>query len=144
LLQDTSLNDNKYISYTIAPDTGYTLNLDNASFAIRSNPNILDAEIRSSLDGFTASLGSGDDFSSNGSFSADFSGSEFNTVTSTLEFRIYLWGYFGSGRVGGVTDNGDISTGVFGTAIPIPEPSTTTALLGGVALLIALRRRRKQ
>jgi len=149
--RNAAIADNDYFSFTIAPESGFTLHLDKIVFSgARAFDVARSAEsfaLMSSIGGFTSTdlsllegaitavdsaVGAYDQFS------IDLSGeAAYQNITTSTEFRIYMWGGTGGGSQAAIQyDN----LGVTGEVVAIPEPSSTALLgLGGLALI--LRRR---
>lgn len=64
-------------------------------------------------------------------------GNEFNSVSTTTEFRLYIYG-----ENGGSTNSQTIFDKVVVNATAVPEPSSLALLAAGLGLLAAPRRRR--
>jgi hypothetical protein len=159
LLQNTSRNNaidaNDYISFTITPTAGYTLSLDVISFkaatrdatagpankfALLSTQTGFTTAATSLLAGTVGSLNTtntGTYFS----FSVDVSEvSSFQNLTTTTEFRIYIWG--GGSSPSNSRVNYD-NFGVTGSTelIIVPEPSMLTLSCVAFGALLIRRRR---
>jgi hypothetical protein len=138
-----TLDPTKYYSFTVTPDTGYTLNLTQLDFFISRNANGPDAwQVRSSVDGFSSALGSG-----TGIYQGSPGAGPWTETTSlfslqnasAVEFRIY--GYEATGTGGGNLRVDDVI--LTGETLPImPEPSTLILL--GTACLMTLMLKRKR
>jgi hypothetical protein len=98
-----AVSGNKYLTFTVTPDSGYALNLDSLTFkaALVTAGNSLEFyALNTSVDGFTTSnvvaqstittvnAASGE----YESVSIDLSGSQFQNITEATEFRLYIWG----------------------------------------------------
>jgi len=127
---------NVYFSFVVSPDSGYELNLDELTFNVArggaATPRTYD--VRSSVDGFAASLVAGpvEILTVRPNFtpvSIDLSGAAFQSLTSPLTFRIHYMGQVG--QFGQAIDFDDIKLN--GEVAVIPEPSTLAllALAGG-------------
>jgi len=152
-----SLNAGKYYEVTLSPIAGYALNIDGITFGVRrSASGIRSYAVRSSLDGFSASitptisplnpnLGVGPDDSFRWMFdatstAADQAGSRllldagFDVLTSPVTFRFYGW-------------NAEVSSGTFsiddvqfsGDITEVPEPGVGV-MLPSTLVLFALSR----
>lgn len=94
---ESNIPENVYFSFTVTPDSGYELNLDELAFNVArggaSTPRTYD--IRTSVDGFAASLtGSIEITTERPTFtpvSVNLSGPEFQNLTSPLTFRIHFF-----------------------------------------------------
>lgn len=149
----SAITNSDYFTFTVTPDTDYTINLDsftfNAFISTDTGSNIpaKNYAVFSSLSSFT----SGNELTS-GTFtvtepspgiyptppqtiSVPVNGSQFDGLTSSVEFRVYVWGGTGFGKATNL-DNFTVD----GTAA-IPEPSAYW-LLGAMSALIYVVRRR--
>jgi hypothetical protein len=154
------LNSGRYFEVTLAPESGYLLDVDTIAFGVRRSSNgIRSYAVRTSLDGFEANLagrinpanpnlGVGPDnsfrwlFDATGT-TADQNGSQlilgsaFDSLGSAITFRFYGW-------------NSEIGLGSFsidnvvfsGSVRPVPEPAATALLPLGTMLLWVKRRQR--
>ncbi|WP_309380991.1 PEP-CTERM sorting domain-containing protein [Cerasicoccus frondis] len=138
---------NKYVTFSITVDEGYTLDLTTITFGIRRNGSGApdDYAILSSISGFTdsdalATLNTAS--TSAEAFSADTtSNSAFQTIAggTTVEFRLYGWN-------ANVDSSNTHITGasIDGTITAVPEPSTLALFAGIAALGVVAYRRRKR
>ncbi len=143
----TTFTPTSYFGFSITPDENMELDLDSFTLdAARAGGSTRGFQVRSSADGFTNDLTVTPDSSSIGSqrpnytsYSVDLSGLDFDSITSTLEFRIYP---FGGTNIYIDYDNYVVN----GTVSAIPEVSTCSLILGLASLgaLLALRRRRNR
>jgi hypothetical protein len=152
-----SIDLGRYLSVTITPNAGYSLDLNSISFTIqRSGSGIRSYSVRSSLDSFSANLpasispananlavGAGNQFqwvldsntsAQNGSLIT--LGAGYDALTSAVTFNFYGWN---AELVGGTfsIDNVVLS----GAVTPVPEPGTI-ALTGLGLVALALYRRK--
>ncbi|AFM04359.1 hypothetical protein Fleli_1974 [Bernardetia litoralis DSM 6794] len=102
-----AINLNDYYSFTVTPDAGYSLDLDNLNFGERrSGSGIRNFEIRTSLDGYSASYFSttfGDNTSTrhhNFTFTPAFS-----NITTAITIRIYGYNAESSGGTWRIVNN---------------------------------------
>jgi len=122
----TSFDNTAYFTWTIEANSGWEIDLSSLSYtgqASSSGPQQF--ELRSSVDGFTTSLGT---ISASGS-TVTLASTSFQNLTTPTEFRLYAWG--------ATVWNGTFSINSFdfkGSVSAIPEPSTYAAILGAVAL----------
>lgn len=141
-----SIDTNEYLNFSLSADSGYVLNLSSLSFAVANAgsaplPNG-QWQVRSSLDNYATSLGT---FSSNTTTSTfetksvSLTGSQFQNLSS-IQFRFYLWDLNNS-NIGTKALRTDTVT-LEGAVVVIPEPSSIALLLGGVGMLVCLRRLR--
>jgi hypothetical protein len=129
--------NNDFLSFTLTADTGLALDVNTISFLVRDRANGPDTlQLRSSLDGFSASLGEVTPPSSFGTRSFTL-GSGFDSVAG-VEFRLY--GYAAE-NVNGRLRLDDLA--IDGAVVPEPHEYAAAA---GVALLgfAAWRRRAKR
>jgi hypothetical protein len=153
---DAAITAGDYFSFTITPDSGFELDLDAIIFsASRAADNPRSAEswaLMSSITGFesadasietgvvTTVAGGVADYEQ---FSIDLSeNSLFQNITSTTEFRVYVWG--GTSNSSSSAVNYD-NVGVIGdvSAVAVPEPGTFALLAGCFALSSVMFRRRR-
>lgn len=133
-----------------APTVGYTLSFESIQLNFRNTSTGVRAmQWQYSLDGFsTAGIDVGSEFTLPGATTVadygpvDLSGvTALQGITTGVSFRLLGWndtGNLGSGGTGAVgTSSGD---NLVFTGTVVPEP--TTALLGGLGMLVLLRRRR--
>jgi len=147
-----AIGANEFHSFTLTPQTGNVLNLSSLTFdaAFYGGASGFNASfaLRSSVDSFASTIGSifvapaqNTSTPTFGSHSIDLSGVVFQGLSSSIEFRIYIFdNTSGNGRYLGLDNvvlNGSLSA--------VPEPSTYAALSGGViGLFVALRRKKPQ
>ncbi|MBJ6367536.1 hypothetical protein [Snuella sedimenti] len=111
-------NANDYFYITISPNACYEI--DFTSFVFNSQTSLLgplSIEVRSSIDGYTSSIGSPTTGLTETLSTIDLTGSEFQNINATITFRIYAWGATngnGTYSINDFTFNGSVS------------PSTTT------------------
>lgn len=140
---------NDYVSFTITPAIGFSMNLTTLTFdyANYSTDGTFPAEsffVRSSTNSFASNIGSTQSTpASAASFttaSISLSAAAFQNVTSTIEFRIYFQDGTSDVDRGALLDNVVLN----GTVAAIPEPSTS--MLMGLGLLLGAQRllRRKR
>lgn len=143
---DTSLNDSSYFTFSIQAAPGYQLDLAGATVSYRmarpGNGGNADWAIATSVGGLGVSnaVHTENDaaplntFPAPGSFNLPNTAS-YDGITGPVEFRIY------TGDGNGIFD---VSTfEVDGTISLIPEPGIYALAFGALALLVALRRRRR-
>lgn len=139
-----AINDGEYISFSITPTSGQTISLSSLTFdASAATSSIRSFYVLCSIDGFTTSsilLSVTNDSSATGMdttlaasanpYSISFSGSQYENISSTVEFRIYLQTATASQNIffDNIVVSGSIATS------QIPEPSTL-ALLAGLSIL---------
>ena len=131
-----------YLSFTISPNPGYVLNLDNFSLATAKVDSFTGSytgfyQVRSSVDGFTSAVLSGTISSVVPTFSTASTtlGPSFQNLAS-VEFRIYIWDSNNGAKNGVLVDN----ITVVGSVSLIPEPSSLAAAAAlGLAGLVAVQ-----
>lgn len=131
-----AFDPNQYITVTITPDAGNTINFTDATWDKGFfGAGMDDGTIRTSLDGFAADVATGSD----DGFEITYDLSGLGTVASEIEFRLY---FVNDGSPSAFTDlftNGVNDGWVFNGTV-VPEPGSLALLgLGGLAML---RRRR--
>lgn len=128
--------DNDYFEFTITPDVGKKLNLEEFRFSTRGdNGGPANWSVRTSLDGFTDAIYTNIG-QSQGNNSVDLTGASFDDLTSAISFRIYLAGRTGGSGAGGALANAGNGTQLLGTVTPVPEPSALVLALSGLALIM--------
>lgn len=140
-----AISTNDYIEFTLTPDGGYTMDLEDITVYLqRSNDpgSATTVFARSSLDSFGSTIDtlSSIPVSPSGfaNYSIDLTGSAYQDLTESVTFRLYAFGGNNSSsslRFDDLTVNGTAA---------IPEPATSAILLMGVAAGFALVRRRRQ
>jgi hypothetical protein len=141
-----SVNGNRYCQFTLTPDPGYQLNLASFSFDVTrggaSTPR--GWELRSSVDGFVATLGTGLIPTARPTFTSvlvDLSGPSSQGLTTETTFRFYGFMPAQGANLGIYLDNVQIDGSV---QVAVPEPAETAAVVGlGVGAFAWLRRNRK-
>lgn len=152
--RNDAITDGDYFSFTIAPASGFELDLDKIVFsaarAFDVNKNAESFDLMSSITGFETTdttllagtittvqvaLGAYEQFS------IDVSGnSSFQNIATSTEFRIYMWNGSGNGIQGAINyDN----VGVTGSVVAVPEPSTYATFAGMLAFTSVMFRRRQ-
>lgn len=140
-----ALTGNNYFEFTLTPESGYSMSVTSLFLQVqRSNTGASNLVLRSSLDSYTADLGSLLNFAGNNAtvgFTTDLSGnSAFQNVSAAITFRVV--GYTGAttGSTGFEGTGNDIA--VFGTVVP--EPGTVAFMGLGFGVLALARKRRMQ
>ena len=154
-----SLDPAKYLTVTLTPISGFTLNIDTIAFTVqRSGTGIRNYAVRGSGDSFAANLSASIspantqlavDGSNNFQWALDATttaqngslitlGTAYDALTSATTFRFYGW------NAEGVTGTFSIdNVNIIGSVTATPEPaSLVLATLGGIAVLVAVRRKR--
>ena len=141
---------NDYFSVTIGPNSGYNMNLDSLTFdygysSVVNTGGDLRAYVTTSDDSHAAFESFFTTTATDGtntitfpiSANVDLTGAEFQSISSDIEFRIYLSDAYNNNDVIHRIDNVTLN----GTVAAVPEPSSA-ALLGLGSLALILRRRR--
>jgi hypothetical protein len=143
----TGYDSSKYISFTISPEPGYQVTVDQIFFRFGSNTAASGTfEIRSDLDSFGSTISSAllPAFQASGG-TRTFAITGVDNVSSPVEFRLYsyLTTTVGGQRniTFGANPNELDDFVVSGTAIP--EPSTYALLAGMLTLTVVVLRRRR-
>lgn len=143
-----------YITFTVQAASGYQLNLNGGSFDFAWDPSgnastrVDQVALFSSVDGFTsgseiASISTIDDSPWAARTSIfNITGSQFDGLTSPVEFRLYLWNG-GTPDLPAAAQALEGVSSLNGSIVAVPEPSAY-ALFGGLLALGAclIRRRR--
>lgn len=129
-----------YFSFTVTPNPGNFLDLTSLDFDAARGGNATPRGwvVRSSVDNFGANLGSSDVDTVRTTltpYSVDLSGSQFDNLTSPVEFRIYT--YSPNDGLTVEYDNFELRGAVL---VTVPEPSGVVPVL--LALGLFVRRRR--
>lgn len=129
-----------YFQFSLAPDEGHAITATSFSFGYRStNTGPANYELRSSADDFSSTLAFGTLLPDGSWHSTDLQSFSLS-VTGASIVRIYGSGASsgqGTFRIDDFTLNGAVS------AAAVPEPSTYAAIVGALALVAAMTRRRK-
>jgi hypothetical protein len=136
---------NDYVSFTITPSIGFSMNLTTLTFdfANYSTDGTFPAEsffVRSSTNSFASNVGSTQTTTSGASASGfttasiSLSAAAFQNVTSAIEFRIYFQDGTSDVDRGALLDNVVLN----GTLTAVPEPATSMLL--GLGLLFGAQR----
>lgn len=138
-----ALTAGDYYTFSVAPETGFVIDLSSLDINFQTTGSGPDEwGLFSSVDGFSSAI---DTFTLDGASAAislDVSGSSFDTLTSSTEFRIA--GFGATGSTGAARFNGsgaDIVLSGFTSAIP--EPSTYALIFGALALALVVWKRRR-
>jgi len=147
--ETSSFTDGAYFEFTVTPQSGYALDLSSLTFDTIFNGSDTWAAVqgsfvvRSSIDGFSTNISSTfvENYQTGASFtsrSVDLTGFEFQNITGSVDFRIYL--YDNSTATGRYLRVGNVELN--GTVNAIPEPSHAAFVLAIAAVAgLSLRRR---
>jgi hypothetical protein len=128
------MDTSDYFTFMLTPDNGFSLQLTSLAYnGQKSGTGPGTFALRSSLDGFTANIGSP---AITGNL-IDLSAPEYQEITGSIEFRLYAWG--GTAAAGTYSVNDFVFEGIVNAAVP--EPATAT-LLGFGLLGLGTRRKR--
>ncbi len=116
---NTAFDINDYFEFVITPNSTYKIDFSSFVYTGQASSGITNFAFRSSLDGFTANIGSPATTGTTISLSA----AQFQNITSAITFRLYGWGTGGTYSINGFTFNGTVSTAIVCT------PPTTQASL---------------
>ena len=84
-----SLDSNDYFEFTLTPNAGYKIDFVSFLYTGESSPQgPTSIEIRSSIDGYTSSIGTPTITGT----TIDLSSSNYQNITSAISFRVYAWG----------------------------------------------------
>jgi hypothetical protein len=87
----SSLDANDYIEFTLTPNTAYEINFVSFVYTAQDSPTgPTNFAFRSSLDGYTANIGT--PIVSLSDVTIDLSGIPYQNISSTITFRFYGWG----------------------------------------------------
>ncbi|MDF3128484.1 PEP-CTERM sorting domain-containing protein [Kiritimatiellaeota bacterium B1221] len=156
----TSITQNDYFTFSVTPDAGASLSLDHLDMVYSLGANTQPAEttfvLMSSLTGFTdsdsiesfaSSLPGPANNAQGRAHTFDLSGtSELQNITSTVEFRIYMYNTGANSMTRIAIGRGFNSTPetdllLDGTISAIPEPGTFSLLVIALAGFVLTRRR---
>ena len=146
-----TLNPNKYLEFTMTPDAGYALNFTsfvlNSRVNFWSTSNVASVQFDSSLDGFTTTYVTNigpNTITGTSTTTVDLSAAAFQNITSSITFRLYIWGPTTADQAFVVEDfafNGDVVAlaSCVGTTVtwngtvwtPIPPVITSNVIING-------------
>lgn len=135
-----AIANNSFFSFTVTPDSGFLLDLTRLDLsAARGGASTARGfEVRSSLDGFSTSLGGDPTIDTVRTtltdYSIDLTAPAFDAVAGPIEFRVYTF----SPVAGNSVEYDDIS--LLGEVASVPEPSSGIFALAALGCLL---RRRK-
>lgn len=94
--------NNDYFEFTITPETGYPISITELFFNYERSPTGPKlGTLRSSIDGYNADIETFINLAMNDSKTIDLSNAGITNQTSTIAFRLYLYGNVGNGRGSG-------------------------------------------
>lgn len=97
----SSLDINKYFYFTLTPNGGYEIDFTNFVYTGQaSGTGPVNFAVRSSLDGYTANIGS----ATAGGTTIDLSGATYKNISSSITFRFYGWGASAAGGTFSIND----------------------------------------
>jgi hypothetical protein len=109
----------KYFQFTLTPDVGYEIDFNSFVYTGQVSSGTPTLEMRSSLDGYTASIGS----PSVAGTTVSLTAGAYQNITSAITFRVYVYNIAGAGTTysindfsftGNVNSIGTITTGTIG------------------------------
>lgn len=141
-----ALTDDNYLTFSVTPQNGTSFDLTSVTFRHYIGSNIVRSAnswaLFSSVDGFAQAnaINTGTSAVQGWQDQVVTLGSQFDNVSTTTEFRLYIFG-----ESGGSTNSQSIFDKVVlnGEVVAIPEPSTFGLLGLGFAALFLKRRRRR-
>jgi hypothetical protein len=138
-----ALSDGDFYSFSVAPSSGFMMNLSSLDLNFDTSSTAPhNWGLFSSVDGFSSSIDTFTASDSGASHNLDLSDSSFNTLTSSVEFRIVGHGASsGGGTAAFIGSGSDIVLN--GVTSAIPEPSTYALIFGGLALGVVVWKRRR-
>jgi len=96
---------NDYFTFTLTPNGGYLINFTQFQFTRqRSATGPTNFELRSSIDGFTTSIGTGTVPTSFATTTVNLAIPALQNINSAIEFRLYYWGTSNTGGTASVND----------------------------------------
>jgi len=149
----SAIDTNDYISFTLTSKTGYSINISSISFnsGVGTAVTNFNGALMSSATGFSVNNTLHTySFSTAGAPNQSITLSSITNlqnISGTIEFRLYGWRDTSGTSTFGIRNLSGNDLVINGTTslAPVPEPSTYTAILGGVALVsvVAVRRRKR-
>ncbi|MBI1368812.1 MAG: hypothetical protein GC162_09195 [Planctomycetes bacterium] len=139
----TAVSTNSFLQFTVTPDGGFALNLASLAFKSTVGSTGSGYVVRSSVDGFAATLSTSvvpTSFPTFTDFLIDLSGAAFQGLTTATTFRIYTFIGGGAGNPALAYDDLTLNGTVDAAGITAPEPASAT-MLGLLGLAVAARRR---
>jgi PEP-CTERM motif len=140
--QALALSNNDYFFFRVTPNPGFSFNLQDLTLDTSSTNTDENIFIRSSVDNYQTDLASFLRTTTNFQNTVvDLSGAAFDNITSTMEFRFYVYDNSDSDSQGARFDNVTLN-GTNAAVSAVPEPSTSLLMLVGLGSLAAARRRK--
>ncbi len=126
-----------YFSWTLTPKTGFEIDLTRLDGNWqRSTTGPKTYALRSSLDGFSSNIATGATASSASPFSISLASPSFDSITASIEFRLYAWGATGSSGTFSINDFSFVGTVDPVVVVPTVgnywDANGTTAGVGGI------------
>jgi hypothetical protein len=142
----------KYISFSVAPDAGYQLQVDRFDIDLWQSLGQFQVQkfaLRWNGDSFANDLISGaiqvvPENPTNSTYSFSLAG--LDTLTTTTEFRLYFYDVAEPGLNSALISMGTLGNGIsmYGSVASVPEPSQLALTAVGLALVTFVVRRSKQ
>jgi len=140
-----AITNGTYWTFTITPNSGYNINVSNLAFDLTTvyTQRPLSYFLGTNVGGFSTPI-SGTEatgITTTQTISLNLSGAGLQNQAGAIEFRLYIWSTAGGGSSGSRWSFDNITLN--GSVAAVPEPATAVLGLGGIALLAALRKRRR-
>jgi hypothetical protein len=135
--ESAALTDNKYLEFTVTPQSGYQVDLTSLTFDLLHQSGTANLSVFTSINGFTAGNAAGSASTTSTTYvgqSIDLSA--LSTQTSAITIRLYPWDLGNNTnqiRLDNVVLNAEVS--------PIPEPASLALIAAGGVLMLPRRRK---